>query len=282
MRHGDRSSPKRLARQRRAARSEGHRPQDDVRGAAEARRRHSTGRLLRAPAGLTPGDAERRRAEAHAGVRPAAARDAARRLEDLSAVARCSISAAPSLSSAFVEEEFAFNGAFLNGAREMKPRWKRCVEVDRQPARRSARPQVRREVFPARGQGAHAGAGEEPAARDGGDDRRARLDERRRPRQRALEKLATFNPKIGYPDKWKDYSKVAVRRDAYWDTVARRRASSTCRTTCAHDRQAGRSRPLGHDAADLRRVLQPDAERDRLSRRASCSRRPSACRRSTP
>jgi endothelin-converting enzyme/putative endopeptidase len=36
---------------------------------------------------------------------------------------------------------------------------------------------------------------------------------------RALEKLSTFNPKIGYPDKWKDYSAVAVRRDAYWESV---------------------------------------------------------------
>ena len=36
---------------------------------------------------------------------------------------------------------------------------------------------------------------------------------------RALEKLSTFNPKIGYPDKWKDYSSVAVRRDAYWESV---------------------------------------------------------------
>ena len=36
---------------------------------------------------------------------------------------------------------------------------------------------------------------------------------------RALEKLGTFNPKIGYPDKWKDYSKVVVRRDAYWESV---------------------------------------------------------------
>jgi endothelin-converting enzyme/putative endopeptidase len=37
-------------------------------------------------------------------------------------------------------------------------------------------------------------------------------------RRRALEKLATFNPKIGYPDKWKDYSKIPVRRDQFWET----------------------------------------------------------------
>lgn len=37
---------------------------------------------------------------------------------------------------------------------------------------------------------------------------------------RALEKLSTFNPKIGYPDLWKDYSSVRIRRDAYWENVA--------------------------------------------------------------
>src|SRR5574342_825013 len=35
-------------------------------------------------------------------------------------------------------------------------------------------------------------------------------------KQKALEKLATFNPKIGYPDKWKDYSKVDIKRDAHF------------------------------------------------------------------
>jgi endothelin-converting enzyme/putative endopeptidase len=38
-------------------------------------------------------------------------------------------------------------------------------------------------------------------------------------KKRALEKLSTFNPKIGYPDRWKDYSKVAISRASYWDDV---------------------------------------------------------------
>ncbi len=43
-------------------------------------------------------------------------------------------------------------------------------------------------------------------------------------KKRALEKLSTFNPKLGYPDKWKDYSRVPISRDAYWnDVVAARR-----------------------------------------------------------
>jgi endothelin-converting enzyme/putative endopeptidase len=39
-------------------------------------------------------------------------------------------------------------------------------------------------------------------------------------KQKALAKLATFNPKIGYPDKWKDYSSIDVKRDAYFEDVA--------------------------------------------------------------
>jgi endothelin-converting enzyme/putative endopeptidase len=36
---------------------------------------------------------------------------------------------------------------------------------------------------------------------------------------KALEKLSTFNPKVGYPDKWIDYSSVPVKRDAFWLNV---------------------------------------------------------------
>jgi endothelin-converting enzyme/putative endopeptidase len=38
-----------------------------------------------------------------------------------------------------------------------------------------------------------------------------------------MEKLSTFNPKIGYPDKWKDYSSVKITRDSYWADVVNAR-----------------------------------------------------------
>jgi endothelin-converting enzyme/putative endopeptidase len=43
-------------------------------------------------------------------------------------------------------------------------------------------------------------------------------------KKRALEKLATFNPKIGYPDKWKDYSSIPIHRDQYWESSLAARA----------------------------------------------------------
>jgi putative endopeptidase len=127
-------------------------------------------------------------------------------------------SAAPSLSKDFVQEEFAFRGVFLNGAKEMKPRWKRCVEATDEALGEALGKVYVEKYFP-------------PAAK-------ARMQElvknlrlamqetieglewmSAETKTRALEKLATFNPKIGYPDRWKDYGQVPIRRDAHWESV---------------------------------------------------------------
>jgi len=121
-------------------------------------------------------------------------------------------SAAPSLSGDFVKAEFAFRGQFLNGATEMKPRWKRCVEsTDASLGEALGRKYVEK-YFPP-----------EAKARMQELVKNLRLGMKEtiegldwmspQTKARALEKLSTFNPKIGYPDKWKDYSSVAVRRE---------------------------------------------------------------------
>ena len=127
-------------------------------------------------------------------------------------------SAAPALSAPLAEESFRFNDAYLGGAKEMKPRWKRCVEsTDALLGEALGRKYVET-YFP-------------PAAK-------ARMQELVRnllramdevirgldwmsdaTKAKALEKLATFNPKIGYPDRWKDYSRVRISRASYWDDV---------------------------------------------------------------
>lgn len=127
-------------------------------------------------------------------------------------------SAAPSLSKAFVEEEFAFNGAFLNGASEMKPRWKLCVEAtDNQLGEALGKKYVEKYFPPeAKARMQELVANLRLAMREtieGLDWMSAAT------RQRALEKLATFNPKVGYPDKWRDYSSVVVDRNAYWTST---------------------------------------------------------------
>ena len=127
-------------------------------------------------------------------------------------------SAAPSLSDAFVQEDFSFNGAFLSGAKEMKPRWKRCAEsADRLLGEALGKKYVEK-YFPP-----EAKARMQELVKNLRTAMGETIDglEWMSPetKKRALEKLSTFNPKIGYPDKWKDYSKVPISRESYWDDV---------------------------------------------------------------
>ncbi|HEU4729086.1 MAG TPA: M13 family metallopeptidase [Kofleriaceae bacterium] len=127
-------------------------------------------------------------------------------------------SAAASLSQPFVDENFAFFDKYLAGTTEIKPRWKRCVEDTDNLLGEALGKKYTDKYFP-------------PAAKArmqllvknllaAMHDTIERLDwMSAATKQRALEKLATFNPKIGYPDKWKDYRSIPVRRDQFWETT---------------------------------------------------------------
>jgi putative endopeptidase len=130
--------------------------------------------------------------------------------------------AAPSLSTPFVQEDFAFNQQYLQGATEMKPRWKRCVEAtDANLGEALGKVYVEKKFSP---------------------EAKARMQEMVKnillalhddiltvtwmsdaTKQKALEKLSTFNPKVGYPDKWKDYSSVEITQGSYWNDVVEAR-----------------------------------------------------------
>ena len=116
---------------------------------------------------------------------------------------------APVLSSAFVEENFDFHGRTLAGTEQLRPRWKRALGlIESCLGEAMGRAWVARH-FP-------------PASKERMDDLVARLlDAYGRSiraldwmgdatKGRALDKLATFNPKIGYPPKWKDYSGLDI------------------------------------------------------------------------
>ncbi|HKF44490.1 MAG TPA: M13 family metallopeptidase [Thermoanaerobaculia bacterium] len=126
--------------------------------------------------------------------------------------------AGPSLSEDFVKEDFAFNGAFLSGAKEMKPRWKRCAEAaDRGLGEALGRKYVSKYFPPeAKARMVELVSNLRLAMKETIDGLDWMSPETK---AKALEKLSTFNPKIGYPDKWKDYSKVVITRDSYWDDV---------------------------------------------------------------
>ena len=126
--------------------------------------------------------------------------------------------AAPLLSRPFVEASFAFNGAFLAGTQELKPRWKRCVETTDQLLGEALGKKYAERYFPPAAKARMKALVDNllAAMRETID----RIDWMSpATKQRALEKLATYNPKIGYPDKWKDYSRIPIRRDALWDDV---------------------------------------------------------------
>ncbi len=127
-------------------------------------------------------------------------------------------SAAPYLSAPFVQERFAFEEQYLGGAKEMKPRWKRCAEsTDQLLGEALGRKYVEKHFPPV------AKARMQELVKNlllaMGDTIRGLDWMGPQTKAKALEKLATFNPKIGYPDRWKDYSKVPIARDALWANV---------------------------------------------------------------
>ena len=126
--------------------------------------------------------------------------------------------AADSLSAAFVEENFAFNGKFLSGAKEMKPRWKRCAEsTDNQIGEALGKKYVEK-YFPPEAK-ARTQTMVKYILLAMGDVIRDLDWMSAETKKKAQEKLASFNVKVGYPDKWKDYAGVKISRGSYWDDV---------------------------------------------------------------
>ncbi|WP_394781149.1 M13 family metallopeptidase [Undibacterium sp.] len=129
---------------------------------------------------------------------------------------------APFLSRRFVDEDFAFSSVTLRGIPEMQPRWKRGVgRVEESMGQALGQLYVEKH-FPA--------------------ESKARMQElvgnlltaykqsistltwmSPETKKEALAKLAAFTPKIGYPDKWRDYSKLNIRKDDLVGNVMRAR-----------------------------------------------------------
>jgi putative endopeptidase len=127
-------------------------------------------------------------------------------------------STAGSLSAPFVEEDFAFTGKYLGGTTEMKPRWKRCVESTDQLFGEALGKKYVEKYFPpeAKARMQEMVRNLLAAMRDDILSRPWMSDDTK---EKAMAKIATFNPKIGYPDKWKDYSHVVLRRDAFFEDM---------------------------------------------------------------
>jgi putative endopeptidase len=125
---------------------------------------------------------------------------------------------ADGLGAPFVQENFAFNGAYLAGAKELKPRWKRCTEAtDRLLGDALGQKYVEKHFPPAAKQRAQEMVGNIIAAMH--DTLESVTWMSPETKARALQKLATLNPKIGYPDKWKNYAALTIERASYWNSL---------------------------------------------------------------
>ena len=125
---------------------------------------------------------------------------------------------ADGLSAPFVEENFAFYGAYLAGAKELKPRWKRCAETtDRLLGDALGQKYVEKYFPPEAKQRAQEMVANLIAAMH---DTLEGLDWMGPDtRQKALEKLSALNRKIGYPDVWKDYRGLEIGRHSWWNNL---------------------------------------------------------------
>ncbi len=130
---------------------------------------------------------------------------------------------APYLSSNFDKANFAFYGTTLSGTPEQQVRWKRGVSTVSGAMGEAIGQQYVAKYFP-------------PASKAAADDLVknviAAMGERLKnlewmapeTKTKALAKLAAFTPKIGYPDKWRDYSALQIQRGDLVGNVARANA----------------------------------------------------------
>jgi endothelin-converting enzyme/putative endopeptidase len=124
------------------------------------------------------------------------------------------------LSSPFVQAEFEFHEKYLRGTKEIQPRWKRCVRwVDRDLG------EALGQVFVEKTFSADTKA--RTLAMTQQVEKAMEADLRQLPwmgeatRQQALAKLHTVVNKIGYPDRWRDYSALNIVRGDFLGNVTR-------------------------------------------------------------
>jgi putative endopeptidase len=129
-------------------------------------------------------------------------------------------SSSPYLSSKFVQENFDFYRKYLRGAKEMQARWKRCVEYTNRDLSEALGQVYVRKVFSPELKASTLDMVQRIEAAMG---ERIRQLEWMSPetKTQALAKLQSLRNKIGYPDKWRDYSSVRVTRDDFAGNVQR-------------------------------------------------------------
>ncbi|MFZ4398409.1 MAG: M13 family metallopeptidase [Bacteroidales bacterium] len=127
--------------------------------------------------------------------------------------------AAPYLSDAFVKENFAFNGTVLRGITEMKPRWKRVMNETSDALGEAVGQLYVEKYFPAKAkQRMIELCGNLKAALKDRIQNLKWMSEVTK--KEAILKLEKINVKVGYPDKWIDYSNLNIAKNSYFENVS--------------------------------------------------------------
>ena len=146
----------------------------------------------------------------------------AHKLDDWKAYLRWHLvhSKAPFLPAAFDNANFDFYSKYLRGLEQMPPRWKRCVRrVDGDIGEALGQEFVSKTFAPSTKQSALKMTREVEASMESEIKQLPWMGAETK--QRALEKLHGIVNKIGYPDKWRDYSSIKIARDDYFGNVER-------------------------------------------------------------
>ncbi len=121
---------------------------------------------------------------------------------------------ASDLSTPFVNADFDFNRKTLRGAQEMRPRWKRVLDAEERAMGEALGQLFAKEYFNEKAKKRYEDMVEN--VRNAYKARMEKLDWMTdSTKQKALHKLAAITKKVGYPDKWKDFSSLKVDRGPY-------------------------------------------------------------------
>jgi endothelin-converting enzyme/putative endopeptidase len=127
---------------------------------------------------------------------------------------------APLLSKPFVDENFDFFSKTLRGVETDQPRWKRCVRyVDNDLGEAVGQAYVAKVFSPELKQRTEKMTKQIEQAMEEDIKKLSWLNDATK--KEALDKLHAIVNKIGYPDRWRDYSSVKIARDDFFGNAAR-------------------------------------------------------------
>ena len=122
--------------------------------------------------------------------------------------------ASPYLGEAFVQEHYAFHNRTMAGQKEQKARWKRVLGAIEDNAGEAMGQLYVKVAFPPESK-----AKMEALVKNLGTALKGRIEQLAwmsdATKQKALAKWATFEPRVGYPDKWRDFTGLETSRDSY-------------------------------------------------------------------